>query len=195
VTFDRQTDEQLLAAIPSSVEALEVFYRRHVQGVIRFFAGRCRTPDDVGDRVATTFLAVVESCESFDPARGNAVGWLYGIARNTYRTDASKRERGNRLTLRIHGRPLVSPDDAERIAEMIDAERQVARMQPTLDSLRPSERALLDRIVYGDERPAVAARALGISPAAGRARLARLRQTVRIQAQLAGEAAERKDES
>jgi RNA polymerase sigma-70 factor (ECF subfamily) len=86
---------------------------------------------------------------------------------------------------RLQGRELLSADDAERIAELIDTERESSRLGPALDAIRPSERELLDRIVDEGLTPAEASRSLGIAPGAGRLRLARLRASLRIHAERA----------
>lgn len=181
------SDEELIAAIPASADALEALYHRYIDRVVRFLAGRCRTPEDVADAAAATFLAVLQSSKTFRPERGDGERWLFAIARNEARRLRRKGVRGEELLIRLRHRTPLDSDDAERIAEMIDAERAVARLAPMLGAVRPSERALLDRIVSADETSAEASRALGIEPTAGRRRLARLRSTVRIQAERAGD--------
>jgi RNA polymerase sigma factor (sigma-70 family) len=179
------SDEELIAAIPTSAEAFDTFYRRHIGRVVRFLARRCPSPEDVADATASTFLAVLGSCSSFRPERGSGEGWLLTIARNQAHRQGRDRGRQESITERLRGRQLLSVDDAERIAEMIDAERDAERLCPVIASARPSELELLDRMVADDLSPAEASRALGIAPGAGRLRLTRLRNNIRVRAGLA----------
>jgi DNA-directed RNA polymerase specialized sigma24 family protein len=73
---------------------------------------------------------------------------------------------------------LLSQEDTERLAELIDSERTVARLNAVLSTAPAKELQLLDRVVANDESATEAARSLGISPAAGRKRLERLRGRV-----------------
>jgi DNA-directed RNA polymerase specialized sigma24 family protein len=56
---------------------------------------RFSRPEDVADFVANVFLKVLESAGSYDPRRGNAVAWLYGLAGNVA---AGMRRQQQRLT-------------------------------------------------------------------------------------------------
>lgn len=174
-----QDDAELVAAIPLSVEAFDAFYRRHVGTVVRFLARRCPSAEDVADAAAATFVAVLRSCRTFRADRGSAQSWLLAIAANEARCLAKKTGRERALAREVEGRLLLSPDDAERIAEVIDAEREAERLVPALQSARPSEQDLLALMVGEDLSVAEASRALGIGPGAGRLRLARLRGHVR----------------
>jgi RNA polymerase sigma factor (sigma-70 family) len=189
VSYDEAPDAELIAAIPSSAAAFDAFYRRHIAAVMRFLARRCNTPEDVADAAADTFVAVLGSWSTYHSERGSVAAWLYGIARNAASDRLRERGRSDALALRLQGRRLLASDDAERIAEMIDAERAAARLAPVLATVRTSERELLDRIVDADLTPAAASRSLGIEPSAGRRRLARLRDSVQIHVDLAADAA------
>ena len=151
--YDEAPDTELIAAIPSSAAAFDAFYRRHIAAVMRFLARRCNTPEDVADAAADTFVAVLGSWSTYRPERGSVAAWLYGIARNAASDRLHERGRSDALALRLQGRRLLASDDAERIAEMIDAERDAARLAPVLATARTSERELLDRIVDADLNP------------------------------------------
>ncbi len=187
--YAEATDAELISAIPSSPAAFDAFYRRHIAAVMRFLARRCATPEDVADAAADTFVAVLASCSTYRSERGSVPAWLYGIARNAATDRRHEHGRSDALARRLEGRRLLASDDAERIAEMIDAERDAARLAPALATARTSERELLARIVDADLTPAAASRSLGIAPSAGRRRLARLRDTVQLHAGPASEPA------
>src|ERR687894_2211648 len=87
---DRRSDEGLLQAVPQEPEAFAVFYRRHVTPLLGYFLRRTRDPELAADLTAETFAAALDGAHRFDPARGPAVGWLYGIARRRL-ADAQRR--------------------------------------------------------------------------------------------------------
>lgn len=186
-----RSDEALLGELAEDPDALEAFYRRHLHGVTRFLARRSKSPEDVADAVSATFVAVLVSCRSFDPNLGSPTAWLYSIAANMAKRQSRSSDRYIALCERVRGRELLRPDDAERIAEIIDAERDVAALLPLIASAPESERVVLERMVTDDLRPVDAARALGISHAAARNRLTRLRQRVHISTEQACVAAQR----
>lgn len=179
MTPDELSDDELIVAMPRDAGAFDIFYRRHVQHVMRFFAGRLSDAEDVADATAATFVTVLDSCRTYRSELGTGQTWLFAIARNVVRRNARSLERRDRLVTRLQGRDLLTPDDAERIAEMIDAEHEAARLGPALKAARPSELELIERIASQDLTPAEASRSLGIAPGAGRLRLARLRANLR----------------
>ncbi len=49
-----------------------------------YFARRSRDPQVVADLTADTFVAVITSFGAFDPRKGTARAWMFGIARRVY---------------------------------------------------------------------------------------------------------------
>jgi DNA-directed RNA polymerase specialized sigma24 family protein len=90
------------------------------------------------------------------------------------------------LSSLMQSRQLLSNDDTERIAEIIDAERRAAQVMEIVGKAPEGERDLVALIVADDTTPSAAARALGISSGTGRIRLMRLR--ARVNAALADSA-------
>lgn len=78
--MDARSDEDLLRAAYADTCAFAEFYRRHVAKIEAFAARRLGHPEEVVDLVATVFLEVLQSSHTFDPRRGRAVAWLYGVA-------------------------------------------------------------------------------------------------------------------
>ena len=76
-----EEDEAILAALDTAPEAFAVFYRRHVAALLGYFLRRTHDPELAADLCAETFAAALDGAHRFDPARGPAVAWLYGIAR------------------------------------------------------------------------------------------------------------------
>lgn len=93
-------NDDLLIVAGSSGEAFAAFYRRFERVILGFFVRATGEPDLAADLTAETFARALESIRSYDPARGRADQWLFGIARNTLgasyrrgRVDAGARAR------------------------------------------------------------------------------------------------------
>jgi RNA polymerase sigma-70 factor (ECF subfamily) len=180
------TDAQLLACLEHDREALRAFYLRHVGAVTRFLARRCRTPEDLADAVAQTFVEVIGSAPRYDAARGNAMAWLFGIAAHTASAQWRDQQRDAGIAAAVSGRRLLDEDDYARLEARIDASRLRQPLSDALSSLAPADRELVELVDIDGLAPSDAARVLGINPAAARMRLARGRR--RLRAALAVEA-------
>jgi DNA-directed RNA polymerase specialized sigma24 family protein len=76
------SDEALLARAVRERAAFAVFYERHERDVLGFFGAVTRRPESAADLTAETFAAALDGVARFDPERGSARMWLFGIARN-----------------------------------------------------------------------------------------------------------------
>lgn len=76
-------------------------YRANIDAVTAYFARRSTDPQTVADLTADTFVEAITSYTTFDPRRGTARAWLFGIARRVFakhcESDARRRERAVRL--------------------------------------------------------------------------------------------------
>ena len=77
---EEASDAGLLAS--DAPEAFASFYRRHVRGLLGHLVRLTGDPDLAADLMAETFASALASRTAFEPARGSAKGWLYGIAHN-----------------------------------------------------------------------------------------------------------------
>lgn len=174
-----RTDEELLLSIAAAPGALPEFYLRHVGRMIAFGARRFGGPEDVADFVAEVFLEVLESAPRFDPRRGRALPWLYGLAANVAAQERRRAARAADASRRLSGRALLDPDDGARIEERIDAAARLRETYGLLGQLPAGERHALELVALDGLAPASAAEALGISPIALRVRLHRARSRLR----------------
>ena len=62
------------------MEDFGAFYEEHVGAVTAYVARRAGRPDLTFDLVAETFARALEHRDRYDPHRGPAVAWLFGIA-------------------------------------------------------------------------------------------------------------------
>jgi RNA polymerase sigma factor (sigma-70 family) len=176
---DLDDDGDLLARLDRDPVAFEAFYRRHVDRITGFAVRRCDGPEEVADLVAAVFLAVIESAHRYDPARGEPISWLFGVAANQLRMQrrGSWRQRG--VAARVSGQRLLAADDVVRLEERIDAERLADEVRRAIARLPRGERAVFELVAREGLTPTQAAEALGVSPTAVRVRLSRARSKLR----------------
>ncbi|GGS58486.1 DNA-directed RNA polymerase sigma-70 factor [Planobispora rosea] len=158
--------------------ALEAFYRRHVDAVMRFVVRRVSDPHLAADLTADVFLAAMDSAHTYRPGRGSEIAWLYGVARNVMAAQQRKAIREVRVTSRISGRRLMDDDDLGRMEERIDAERQMRGALEAMRELPEGERAVLELVAVDQLTVAEAAEALGIRQVTARVRLHRARRAL-----------------
>jgi RNA polymerase sigma-70 factor (ECF subfamily) len=161
----------------------EEFYRRHVEAVMRFVARRVDDPHTAADLTAETFLAVLDSADSYRQRLGSERAWLFGIARNVVSSERRRVAREAERDLRISGRRLLEADDIARIEDRLDAESPGRRALAALARLPEGERAVMELIVVDQLTVPEAATALGIRQVTARVRLHRARKALRREAE------------
>ncbi len=159
--------------------AFEAVYRANVGGVTAFFARRCGEPQAVADLTSETFVQAIGSLDSFDPGRGNARAWLFGIARHVYARHCERTATGNHTLAALAGHRELEYDEIEELAARIDDQRAGRELLQRLDSLPELERAALELVDVDGLRPREAATVLKISHGALRVRLFRARTRLR----------------
>jgi RNA polymerase sigma factor (sigma-70 family) len=114
--LDELSDGELLARTGSDVEAFAVFYRRHVDWVLRVSARRTRSAEHAADLTAEVFAAALLAAERFRPQRGEPNKWLFGILLNKLagfeRRGAVERRARRRLGIR---EPVLTVDEFDRL--------------------------------------------------------------------------------
>ena len=142
------SDAALLARAHSDEHAFAEFYRRWERPVAAFFMRAVGSGEVAADLTAEVFAEALSSAGRFEPDRGDASAWLFGIARHLL---ARSRERGrveNRARTRL-GLPPLALDD-ELIAR-IEAAGGEDRALTLLARLPDDQRQALEARVL-DER-------------------------------------------
>ncbi|GAA2085384.1 sigma-70 family RNA polymerase sigma factor [Kitasatospora saccharophila] len=152
------------------------FYHQHVDAVLGFVTRRVSDPHLAADLTADIFVAALEAADGYRPERGSAIGWLYGIARNTIAGHRRGDDRERRALGRLQGRRLLAEEDILALEERIDAERAVRDLAQRHAGLSAPLREVLDLVVMDGLSTAEAAQALGISQATVRVRMHRARR-------------------
>ena len=154
------------AAGGGAAAEFERVYRANVDAVSAYFARRTADPQLVGDLTADTFVAVISHFGSFDPGKGTARSWVFGIARHVYASYCQEYSQQQHKLRRLAGRRDL---DADEVGELLAG----------LAALPERDRAVIELVDIAGLRPKEAAAALGLSPGSVRMRLMRTRARLR----------------
>jgi len=166
VTADCRVDVELLAG---DAEAFGRFYARHEDFVLSVFLRRCGSAELAADLTGETFARALAARRTFDAARGEPRGWLYGIARHVL-ADSLARGRVEDGTRRELGLQRLALDD-EAIARIEQLTGDVALA--ALNGLPPNQRIAVRGRVLEEAEYEELARVLRCSPSVVRQRVSR----------------------
>jgi RNA polymerase sigma-70 factor (ECF subfamily) len=169
---------------PGAAAEFERVYRANVDAVNAYFARRTADPQLVADLTADTFVAVIIHFGSFDPRKGTARSWVFGIARHVYASYCEAYSHQQDKLRRLAGRRELDADQVGELLERIDAERAGRDMLAELAALPERDRTVIELVDIAGLRPKEAAAALGLTPGTVRMRLMRTRARLRKQAAL-----------
>jgi RNA polymerase sigma-70 factor (ECF subfamily) len=155
-------------------ECFGVLFDRHGEAVRAFCARRTGSADAADDLVSIVFLEAWRRRSDVELIDGNALPWLYGIARRTIQHRWRTALRHRRALDRLPPAP-ATPDHADEVAGRLDDERHLAQLRAALERLRPPDRDVLVLCVWQGLTYAEAAVALGVPVGTVRSRLSRAR--------------------
>jgi RNA polymerase sigma-70 factor (ECF subfamily) len=155
--FRQRADAELVAAADDDAEAFGVFYERHQVAVFSFFVHRTRSPVVSEELTSETFATAFLISSRYEPARGAATAWLFGIAKNvlllSYRRceaeTASRRELGL-------GVVALSDGVWEEVQRRLDESLLELELQ-LLDLTDREQEAVHARVVLGRQYAEIAA--------------------------------------
>jgi RNA polymerase sigma-70 factor (ECF subfamily) len=181
VARERGVGTEQLRWIGTDPELFEVFYREHVEDLLRFVARRVGDRERAADLTAEIFLAAIDSAHRYRPRSGTPKAWLYGIARALVANDRRRRGRERAREERFRGSALLDEEDAARMDARIDAAAQSRRLYEAMDRLPDAERAVLELVALDELAVAEAAAAVGVRSGTARVRLHRARRKLRAE--------------
>jgi RNA polymerase sigma-70 factor (ECF subfamily) len=79
---DRSDDDLLLRSAAGDEQAFTALYRRRQPGIYRFALHMTASTSIAEEVTQEVFMAAIREGARFDPKRGSAAAFLYGIARN-----------------------------------------------------------------------------------------------------------------
>jgi RNA polymerase sigma-70 factor, ECF subfamily len=155
-------------------DAFMALYEHRAEETLAFFARRTLDAQIAADLTAETFAEAFSSRHGFDPRRGDAGAWLFGIARHRLARYLRNRsvERSARARLGFPQRGL-NDADLERVEALIDFADVGRRIQAALSTLNADQReAVVLRVIDELGYPQIAER-LGLTEETARARVSR----------------------
>lgn len=170
--FHLRSDRELLRATDDPAEAFAVFYRRHVEGVLRFAASRGASAETAADVVGDVFLAVLRGRHAYAPRTDDARTWLIGIAANKLadRHRSASRDARRERELRAYSERLT-PRDLESYAHIVQAAD--GRVDDLLGDLPDAHRQAVRERVLEHRDYADIARDLGLTEQTARKHVSR----------------------
>ena len=162
------SDEELLVASVGDEEAFAAFYRRHARPLAGFFMRRTGDAELAADLTAETFAAALASRRRFDPAKGAAIGWLYGIARHTLARTQEHGRVEDRARRTLGMAPLALEDEAIELVVTTDGD-----VVQLLQRLPADQRAAIEARVVDEQEYEQIAAATHTSEAVIRKRVSR----------------------
>jgi RNA polymerase sigma factor (sigma-70 family) len=164
-------DGELLAESELSAACFGVFYRRHVQVVLRFFARQGLDAADAADLTAETFSAALLARSRYRPELGAAPSWLLGIARNKLADSRRRFARERRAQRRLAMEPIGLSD--QDLADFEAIRHEESALAAAMADLPDEQRAAVYARVIGDETYPQIGKRLGITQPAVRQRVSR----------------------
>jgi RNA polymerase sigma factor (sigma-70 family) len=169
------SDAEVIGRSLGEPEAFGEIYDRHAAALLRFLGRR------VGAKVAEglvgeLFRIAFERRKAFDPSRGSALPWLYGIGSNLL----LKHRRGEARRLRASAR-MAADDAADKRANSaaLDARLLFPRVADAIEALPDDEREALLLFAWEELSYQSMAEALDLPIGTVRSRLNRARVRLR----------------
>jgi RNA polymerase sigma factor (sigma-70 family) len=171
VGSERVDEDALLCAAQAGAVGFAGFYRHFERPVLRFFMRATGRPELAADLTAETFAAALESVASYDPAKGRADQWLFGIARNVLATSYRRGRVDAAARARLGMPKLVLDDHATETIAHLSSEEHPAKL--ALAQLPRSQRDAITAHVLDDRDYSEIAGELRCSEAVVRQRVSR----------------------
>jgi len=138
------------------VPEFEQLYRDSRDDLYAYVAGLMKNRAAAEDVTALAFERALRKWDRFDPGRGTARGWLFGIARNASLDELRKRRRETELD-------FDPPDERSHRSGQADDERFEA-VSTALSRLPAAEREIVALKFFSGLNNTEIAEATGISP-------------------------------
>jgi RNA polymerase sigma-70 factor, ECF subfamily len=157
----------------------EEVYRTNVGLVTAYFARRCWEPQEVADLTSETILRAAGSFGAFDPRRGSARAWLFGIAAHVWAGYCVQAANRRDAMVRLASYRALETSEIDELAAKIDAQQAGRRLLERCSMLSANERAAIELVDLAELSPKEAAAALGVPRGVLRMRLSRARTRLR----------------
>jgi RNA polymerase sigma factor (sigma-70 family) len=180
----RASDAEVIAGSLDDPERFAVIFDRHADEIYRYAARRVGL-QTAADAVSEVFLAAFRNRGRYQPDRGDARPWLYGIATKVVGQQLRAEGRRSHLLAVV---PVPPPAEfpADEIGDRVAAERMRPVLLDVLATLTDADRELVLLVAWAGLSYEQVAQALGIPVGTVRSRLHRVRAKVRRSIDSAG---------
>jgi RNA polymerase sigma factor (sigma-70 family) len=170
--LERLSDTELLSLTDAKPHAFGTFYERHDKAVFAYLWRRTGDAEAALELTAEVFAAAIIGSRRFDPSRGPARAWLFGIANNKLAASRRQHALEEAARRRLGIRRLEFTDEMlDRVEEMADASH--SGYLRGLERLGPEERDAVEARVIDERDYADIAAGADASEAAIRQRVSR----------------------
>lgn len=170
------SDAAVIAESLENPEAFAFVFRRHHKRIFRFVTRRIG-PDAAADVTSEVFVKAFKSRTRYDPAHGEVLPWIYGIAVNTIGDTLRKARQDQQIHLHI---PLETPLSFEdQTIDDLDATSLGRQLNEALGRLNDADRETLLLFALEQLSYAEIGTALGIAAGTVASRINRARRVIR----------------
>ena len=178
---DTSTSTQYVGPNGHDAGTVSQWYDDHGEAIFTYVARRLG-PEHARDVTADVFRSALEGQRRYDPVKGTALSWLYGIATNLirrhWRTEQRRLRALDRLT-DVEETVAGSADGVQRSIEQLDARRHLRSLLAVVETLPPPDRDLLILVAWEEKSHAEVGEILGIPTGTVASRLHRIRTQLR----------------
>ena len=174
IPLELVSDDELLRRARHASDAFATFYERTFDELLTYFRRRVFDAELAADLTAETYAQLLRNLRRFDPRRGTARQYLYGIAKNQHLMWQRKGVVSARHRHAVGLRELPDwSEDEDAAVDRLDAARLTDAVREAMTALTAGERAAVEqRIVDGLPYRDIAD-ALGCTEVAARVRVSR----------------------
>jgi RNA polymerase sigma factor (sigma-70 family) len=170
-------DSAIIGRSRNEPEQFAVLFRRHAEAISRYVTRRLG-PQLAEDIVAETFLTAFRERARYDPARTDAMPWLYGIAANLIRRHHRDEVRWLRALARTGCDPIAQ-SAADLAEDQLTADAVGRAVAAALAALSARHREVVLLVAWAELTYDQAAEALGVPAGTVRSRMNRARHQLR----------------
>lgn len=163
------------ALLRGDAAAFAIFFQRHEDIVLRYLLRRVRRADVAADLTAETFARALSGRRTFDPTRGDARRWLFGIAGNVLARSLERGRVEDETRHRLQMEPVLIDD--HQLARVDELSSSMAL--EALEDLPDEQRVAIHGRVLDGAQYAELARRLQCSESVARQRVSRGLRTLR----------------
>lgn len=170
------SDSELVIGSLDNPQRFERLVELYGERVHAYLARRVAANAD--DLLAEVWLAAFAGRRSYDPARGEVVGWLFGIARNVMLAHLRTEQRRSTREGVVRHFNVEQIDEWAAVDGRLDAAGSAPALRVALAGLPAEEREVLLLVAWEQLTPSEVAVALGIPAGTARSRLHRARKRI-----------------